>query len=335
MDLITLWFCIIGFLFAGFFLLEGFDYGVGILQPFLSKGDEDRRMLMGSIGGVWDGNEVWLITSGAVLFAAFPDWYASLFSSFYPVFTVILFALIFRGVSLKFRDQRSSFLWRRSWDAVFFVSSLGCAFFWGLVVGNLLRGIPLGQERYYYGGLADFFSPYAVVTGILFVTLFSFHGRIFLGLRVTGGLLKRVEAGLLQAYIPTVAMAVIFLAYSYFEIGLLGRWREWMAVGAAVFCLLGCGVVILFKRSLLAAFVLSGFMIVSLTAAVFAFLYPRVLISSLNPEWSLTVYNSSASPYSLKVMSVVAVIFIPLVLLYQGWTYWVLRKRLERADLDH
>ncbi len=332
MDLPTIWFLIIAFLFAGYFFLEGFDFGVGILLLFLSQDQKEREMMASSIGPFWDGNEVWLITAGAAMFAAFPNWYATLFSGFFMIFVLMLLALIARGIGLKFMKQKGgipSFVWAQLTCA----GSLSAAFLWGVIVANLLRGVPINAQMVYTGGTIALFNPYALVTGATFVLLFAFHGAVFLSLKTSGQILEKVRSRLLRFFIPALLASVIFLVYSYFEVAILKNVAVTSLIGIAVMSLLASGAFL--KRSTLAAFFLSGMTILAVTFAAFAFLYPRVLISTLDPRWSLTIHNACSSPYSLKIQTFVALLFTPLVLLYQGWTYWILRKRITRQDAGY
>ncbi|MBF0485043.1 MAG: cytochrome d ubiquinol oxidase subunit II [Candidatus Omnitrophica bacterium] len=333
MDLPLIWFLIVAYLFAGFFLLEGFDYGVCMLLPFISNEDEHRRMMIATISGFWDGNEVWMITLGAVLFAAFPSWYATLFSGMYPVFVLILLGLIVRGVGLKFRDDYSGHTWRFGWDMALCAGSVLVAFLWGLIVGNILRGIPINAAFSYAGGCRDLINPFSVASGIAFVALFTLHGMVFLNIRLTGEVLQKAQKLFFPVYGVTLIIAVAFLASAGRVAGLFkSPLASLFSIAAATALLL---IALWFKRNSFLAFWMSAMAIVFLSVAVFARLYPRVLVSSLDPQWSLTIYNASASSYSLKVMSVVAIIFIPGVLFYQGWSYWVLRKRIEKSDLEY
>ncbi|MBF0569998.1 MAG: cytochrome d ubiquinol oxidase subunit II [Candidatus Omnitrophica bacterium] len=333
MDLPTLWFMIVAYLFAGFFFLEGFDYGVGMLLPFLSKDDGDRRMVLTSIGGVWDGNEVWMVSAGAVLFASFPAWYATLFSSLYGIFIVILCGLILRGIGLKFRNQRQDRLWCGTWDRLIAKGSFIAAFFWGIVVGDLLTGLPINGQMVFTGGIRDMITPFSLLTAVAVVLLFLLHGASYLSIKVSGDLLEKVKKIFPFVFFPALLTAAAFLAAGFFGVGMLRSALELILAGLAVVTLLVCGIV--FKRSPLASFWSSGATIVLVGGLVFAHLYPRVLISTLNPAWSLTVHNASSSACSLRIMSVVALFFIPTTLLYQGWTYWILRKRLDKSDLSY
>ena len=333
MDLPTIWFVIIAFLFAGFFFLEGFDYGAGMWLLLLSKKEGTKQEILNAIGGVWDGNEVWMITAGAALFAAFPHWYATLFSGFYLPLLLMLLALILRGTGLKFRGHGKSDAWRWAWDGMIFIGSLVPAFLWGVVVGNLLRGIPINEQMHYAGSLRDLVSPYCLMAGFLFTCLFLLHGAVFLNLKVSNEVLSALRSRLTGVYLLTVGVAIAFLVWSAVEVRLFDILAVRLFVADAVAALLICGLA-LYKRPGL-AFLMTGLTIILLGASVFMYLYPRVMISSLDPAWDLTVWNASSSAYSLEISSIIALTFIPLVLIYQGWTYWVLRQRVSRNVSDY
>lgn len=335
MDLNTVWFVLVTVLFSGYFLLEGFDYGVGMLLPFVGRNDRERRMIVNSIGSVWDGNEVWLLTAGGAIFAAFPHWYATMFSGFYLALTLVLLGLIVRGVGFEFRSKDPRPGWRTLWDWAIFAGSLIPALIFGVAVGNLLRGVPIDATKTYVGGFFNLLNPFALVCGVAFVLLFLLHGAYFLNLRVSGPLQSRAASAAKGLWIPAVLAAVALVAYAWKATGLLaGGAVAWAVVGAAAVALVLSGVVAGSKPGL--AFGLTAATIVLLTVAVFRALYPNVMISSLNPEWNLTIHNASSSPYTLKVMTIVACTLVPVVLLYQGWTYWVFRKRLtDQSPLEY
>lgn len=330
MDLNTLWFVLITVLFIGFFFLEGFDYGVGTLLPFLGKKDEERRVIINSIGPFWDGNEVWLLTAGGAMFAAFPHWYATFFSGFYLALVLMLLALIVRGVAFEFRGKSNSVAWRRLWDWSLFLGSAMPALLWGAAVGNLVRGVPIDSSMNFVGTLVDLLNPLALLSGLAFVTLFALHGAAFLSLRTEGEMEARARAAAGALWLPALILVLCFVAGCYFFTDIFakpGLSPLPFAAFAAV-ALLAVGAFLRGGREGW-AFAATGLTIAFATVMVFAGLYPRVLISSLNPDWSLTVHNASSSPYTLTVMTVVAAIFLPIVLLYQGWTYWVFRKRVS------
>ncbi|MBF9129573.1 cytochrome d ubiquinol oxidase subunit II [Plantactinospora sp. S1510] len=329
MDLPTVWFLLIAALFTGYFILEGFDFGVGILLPVLGRNDRERRVLINTIGPVWDGNEVWLITAAGGLFAAFPGWYATLFSGFYLPLLLILLALIFRGVAFEYRHKRTDTAWKNRWDVAIFLGSLLPAVLWGIVVANLLRGVPLAADHEYAGGLLDLLSPYALLGGATTAALFTTHGAVFLALKTTGQV--RDRAGRLAA---RGALATTLLAGTFLAITLTIRHTPaavGLAAGAAV-ALLGALTATRVRREGW-AFVGTAAAIGLTVATLFAALFPNVLPSTTDPAGTLTVANAASGAYSLKVMTWVAVVFAPLVLAYQGWTYWVFRKRIGVANI--
>ncbi|NPA26503.1 MAG: cytochrome d ubiquinol oxidase subunit II [Chloroflexi bacterium] len=333
MDLNTVWFLLITILFIGFFFLEGFDYGVGMLLPWLGKTDEERRAILQSIGPVWDSNEVWMITAGGALFAAFPQVYATLFSGAYLALVLMLMALIVRGVAFEFRNKRPERSWRETWDWLAFAGSLTAAFLWGVVVGNLMRGMAIDQDMYYWGGLLPLLNPFALWAGLTFVALFVMHGANYLALRTTGALLERVKAAAFKAWFVALGITVVFVLWAYVATDILTHGGLVPAILAAL-ALLAVGY---FQRQDAwgKAFVSSALTIVFATVMVFAGLYPRILISTIKPEYSLTIYNAASSPYTLKVMTIVALIFVPIVLIYVGWTYWVFRGRVTGKDIAY
>jgi cytochrome d ubiquinol oxidase subunit II len=330
MDLNTLWFLLVAVLFTGFFVLEGFDYGVGILLPFVAKTDDERRRVINTIGPVWDGNEVWILTGGGAIFAAFPHWYATLFSGFYLALFVILVALIVRGVAFEFRSKHTSRAWRVSWDRAIFVGSLLPAILWGTALANLLKGVPIDQAKTYTGGFFDLLSPYTLLAGLATLALFVTHGAIFLNLKSSEPIRGR-SVRLVKMVGPVATVLVLLFAAGtyvwtdvYARLGLNPGLVPLVALGA----LLSAGWLIHGER-MGWAFVMTTLTIVFTVSTLFVALYPRVMVSSLDPGWSLTVYNSASTPHTLAIMSVVAAIFVPVVLLYQGWTYWVFRHRIS------
>mgnify|MGYP001398883010 CR=1 FL=1 len=330
MDLNTVWFILVTILFIGFFFLEGFDYGVGILLPFLGKDNDQRRAIINSIGPVWDANEVWMITAGGALFASFPNVYATLFSGFYLALVLMLVALIVRGVAFEFRGKREHPAWRSFWDWAIFTGSLLPALLWGLTVANLMRGFAIEQDMNYYGGLLPLLNPYALLGGLVFVSLFTMHGSNFLTRKVSDGIAERASKAAFTSWIFATVLTVGFVIWTFFATDILTKPGLNGLVPAVLgaLTLLVTGWLIRTRKSGWAFFT-GSLTIVFATIMVFAGLYPRFLISSLDPSWSLTIVNSASSPYTLKVMTIVAAIFVPVVLVYQGWTYWIFRKRME------
>jgi cytochrome d ubiquinol oxidase subunit II len=333
MDLNELWFVLISVLFIGFFLLEGFDYGVGILLPFLGKDDTDRRVIINTIGPFWDGNEVWLLTAGGAMFAAFPNWYATMFSGFYLALVLMLLALIVRGVSFEFRSKDRHPAWRSTWDWMIFAGSFLPALLWGVAFGNLIRGVPIDADMQYVGGFWNLLNPYALAGGLASLSAFTLHGALFLSLKTRNELLKRAHRAAALLWLPTVVLVFAFVVAGYFATDMFTRLG--MNPGAVP---LGAGAALLVAGWFIRrryhgwAFVMTGLTIALSAITVAMGLFPRLMVSSLNDDWSLTIHNASSSPYTLKVMTVVAAIFVPVVLLYQGWSYWVFRKRVGRED---
>ncbi|MBA2393337.1 MAG: cytochrome d ubiquinol oxidase subunit II [Ktedonobacteraceae bacterium] len=336
MSLNVFWFILIVVLFIGFFFLEGFDYGVGMLLPFLGKTDNERRVLINTIGPFWDGNEVWLITAGGAIFAAFPNWYATLFSGFYLALMLMLVALILRGVAFEFRNRDPRPQWRTFWDWMIFIGSALPGFLWGVAITNIILGVPIDATMNYVGGFWNLLNPYALLGGLAFVALFVLHGAIFLTLRTEGDMQERAYRMANRVWLPAVVLVLAFVVVGYFVTDVF--WRLGVDPGVAPLCagaaLLSVGWFIKNKHGEW-AFIMTGLTILLSTLTIFLGLFPRVMISSLNPTWNLTIYNASSSPYTLTVMSIVALTLLPFVLGYQIWNYWVFRKRLGIHAVEH
>jgi len=328
MDLNTLWFILIGVLFTGFFFLEGFDYGVGILLPFLGRNDQERRVIINTIGPVWDGNEVWMLTAGGASFAAFPHFYATLFSGAYIALTLMLLALILRGVCFEFRSKEESPKWRNGWDwSIFFGSALP-ALLWGVAMSDLLYGLPVNASMDFTGNFFSLLNPFSLAGGLTFVAVFTLHGATFLALKTGGELSERSLATAKKLW--PVAL-VLYIVY----IGLAATTTDFLRNGYGIVIVPAIAIITLFLTRMYLnagkdgwAFIMTSLTILFTVITLFAGLFPRLLVSSLNPEWSLTIYNASSSQYTLKAMTIVALILVPFVLVYQGWTYWIFRKRL-------
>ena len=335
MDLQTLWFILIAVLFTGYFVLEGFDLGVGILLPFLGKDDTRRRMMINTIGPHWDGNEVWLITAGGACFAAFPQFYATLFSGFYLPLFLMLVALIARGVAFEFRGKIDGVRWHSVWDWAIFLGSAIPAMLWGVAFSNFVRGVPIDAHMQYYSNFFELLNPYALVGGLVALLGFTLHGAIFLSLKAEAPLSDEARAMACKVWLPTVVVLVLYTVLSYFETDILRK----MGVNpgvipiGAVLGLLVTGWLVRIRRDGW-AFISMTVTIVLSVATIFLHLYPRLMVSSLNPDWSMTIQNSASGPYTLQVMTIVALIFVPIVLIYQGWTYWVFRKRITQKPED-
>ena len=330
MDLETLWFCLIVVLWAGYFALEGFDFGVGMLLPFVPRNDEERSATVRTIGPVWDGNEVWLVVAGGATFAAFPAWYATMFSGFYLALLLILVFLIVRVVSFEWRSKSETPGWRSTWTWANTLGSLGASLLWGIGLSCLVYGVPIDSDGDYAGDLLDLFSAYSVFAGVAIVTLFAFHGATFLALRTTGDLRARAEAAARRLAIPAAVLAAAYLIWTV-SVAMDRNDKELLppALPAAVgIVALGLAVLFLLAARNGRAFAMTGLGTIAVVATLFVSLYPRVMVSRPDFENSLTVEGAASSHYALAVMSVVALIFVPLVLLYQGWTYYVFRHRV-------
>lgn len=335
MDLNILWFLLISVLFVGFFFLEGFDYGAGVLLPFIGQNDTERRIILNSFGPIWDGNEVWLLTAGGAIFAAFPHWYATMFSGFYLALFLILLGLILRIAAIEFRGKHESPRWRTRWDYAICIGSALPALLWGVAVTNLVTGVPIDAQMEYAGTFWNLVGPYDLVGGVLTLSLFLYQGCLFINLKT--------ESEMMQAHCRTwglvffsvmAAALVVWLVCAMF---LTDMFVKPLAVVLILLAALGLVVSIVahVKRRGGWAFVGCGVAIASFTFSVFATIFPNVMISSLNSAYSLTIYNASSSPYTLKVMTIVALTMVPIVLAYQIWTYWVFRKRVTEKSLEY
>lgn len=337
MDLNILWFILIAVLYSGFFLLEGFDFGVGILLPFLGRTDRQRRVLINTIGPVWDGNEVWLLTAGGATFAAFPEWYATLFSGFYLPLFLVLLALIVRGVAFEFRSKDSQPRWRKLWDSCIFVGSLLPAVLFGVAFANLVRGVPIDAEMNYTGGFWNLLNWYALLGGLATLAIFTLHGAVYLSLKTSGPVMELARKAAWRLWPAAVVSLGLFFAGTYIETDILdqlGVNPGIVPIGAAM-AVLATGYFLRVRREGW-GFIMTGLTIVLSVATIFLVLYPRVMVSSTDPAFSLTIYNASSSDYTLRIMTIVALTLVPVVLLYQGWTYWVFRKRIgEDSELEY
>ncbi|MCX5458767.1 cytochrome d ubiquinol oxidase subunit II [Streptomyces sp. FT1] len=324
MELHDVWFVLIAVLWTGYFFLEGFDFGVGVLTKLLARDRREKRVLINTIGPVWDGNEVWLLSAGGATFAAFPDWYATLFSGFYLPLLLILVCLIVRGVAFEYRAKRSDDRWQTNWEHAIFWCSLLPTFLWGVAFGNIVHGVAIDADKEYIGGVLDLLNPYALLGGVVTLTLFTFHGTVFVGLKTVGEIRERARKLALRLGAVTAVAALGFLLWTQVD---HGRTAGAVLLAIAVLALLAAlGAVAKGREGW--AFALSGLTIVASVAMLFVSLFPDVMPSTLDPAWSLTAANSASSPYTLKIMTWCAGIATPVVLLYQGWTYWVFRKRI-------
>lgn len=334
MELHDVWFVLIAVLWTGYFFLEGFDFGVGVLTKLLARNRAEKRVLINTIGPVWDGNEVWLLTAGGATFAAFPEWYATLFSGFYLPLLVILVCLIVRGVAFEYRVKRPEENWQRNWETAIFWTSLIPAFLWGVAFGNIVHGVKIDRDLEYVGSVWDLLNPYALLGGLVTLTLFTFHGTVFTALKTVGEIRERARTLALRVGLVTAVLALAFLLWTQAD---SGDAKSLVALVVAVAALVAALMANQAGREGW-SFALSGVTIVAAVAMLFLTLFPNVMPSTLNADWSLTVTNASSSAYTLKIMTWLAVIATPVVLLYQGWTYWVFRKRIgtqHLADAAH
>ena len=326
----TLWFMLIAVLWIGFYFLEGFDFGVGMLLPFLGRKDDERRAIINTIGPSWDGNEVWLLTAGGATFAAFPHWYATMFSGFYLAFFLLLVGLIIRGISFEYRSKDSSPRWRTTFDWMIAVGSFVASLLFGTAFANLARGLPIDQNMMFTGNLFTLLNPYGLIGGLTMVAVFLLHGANFLALKLDGPMRQRAHDAARRLYWPAALMVVVLAATTYVftditrKLGIDPGITPIASVAVLLFT-----IYFINRKREGWAFAFTGLNIVLTQIAFFTLMYPRVIISSTNPAWSLTIYNASSSQYTLGVMSIVALIFVPIVLAYQGWTYYVFRKRIS------
>ncbi|KQM83709.1 cytochrome d ubiquinol oxidase subunit II [Agromyces sp. Leaf222] len=330
MDLATLWFWIVAFLFVGYFVLDGFDFGVGMSLPFLGKDDTDRRVLINTIGPVWDLNETWVIVAGAALFASFPEWYATLFSGFYLALLLILLALIARGVSFEYRHKRPDSRWKSWFDGMIVVGSAVPALLWGVAFANIVAGVPLDADHNFTGNLFTLLNPYALLGGLTTLLLFFTHGVVFASLKTEGDLRERAQRLATRSGLITIVVAASFLLWTGLA---FGTFWFWVFAAIAALCLIG-GWLMNLRGAEGIAFTLLAVTIATAVLALFSALFPDVMPASNDPANSLTIENASSTEYTLTVMTWVAVFTLPIVLLYQGWTYWVFRKRVTRASVE-
>jgi cytochrome d ubiquinol oxidase subunit II len=326
MSLPTVWFVIVAFFWTGFFVLEGFDFGVGALHKVVGRTDTERRVAINSIGPFWDGNEVWLIVAGASMFAAFPSWYASWFSALYLALWLLLAALILRGVSFEFRGKFAVPAWRRTWGWTLTIGSLLAPLLIGIGLGDLLAGLPIDAGGDFTGTFLDLLTPFGLILGLTLLTLSLLHGSAFLTLRTSGPVLDRAQRVLRQLCLPALALVLIVVAW----LVLLASPGGWgiLAVSIPAVAAVVATATGLSGRAAGATFAATAVTIGGLVAALFVCLYPTLLVSTTDPAYSLTVANSSSSQYSLQVMTIAAAVLVPIILLYQGWTYYVFRRRV-------
>ncbi len=336
MSLNTTWFLLIAVLWVGYFILEGFDFGVGMLLKTVAKTQAERRTLLTTLGPIWDGNEVWLLVAGGATFAAFPEWYATLFSGFYLPLFLILVSLIIRGVAFEYRSKHGDAKWRNRWDHAIVVASFIPSLLWGVAVANIARGVPLERSSQgfieYTGGFFNLLNPFALVGGLVTLTLFATHGAFFIALKTEGTVRDRANQLAGRLGLATALLAVVFLSWlslSYSD-------KSSVVVLSAVIVVAWLSALEANRRGREGwAFLFSAATSALVVITLFTALYPYVMPSSVSPEFSLDIFNASSTNYTLKVMTYVAVVMTPLVLLYQAWTYWVFRKRISPSQIHN
>jgi cytochrome d ubiquinol oxidase subunit II len=328
-DLPALWFWIVAAFFIGYFVLDGFDFGVGMSLPFLGRDDTDRRVLINTIGPVWDLNETWVIVAGAAMFAAFPEWYATLFSGFYLPLLVILLALIARGVSFEYRHQRPEAAWKKRFDTMIVVGSALPAFLWGVAFANIVQGVPLDADHNYIGTVVDLLNPYALLGGATTLLLFFTHGVVFVSLKTDGEIRERARRLATRSGLVTIVVAAVFLGWTNLGQGNASSWL--LSIAAAAALILAWLANIRGREG--RAFALLAGTIALAVLALFTTLFPAVMPASNDIANSLTIENASSTPYTLTVMSWTALVFVPLIVGYQAWTYWIFRKRITRTQI--
>ncbi|MDA8325046.1 MAG: cytochrome d ubiquinol oxidase subunit II [Nitrospiraceae bacterium] len=325
----VIWFILWSVLWAVYFMLDGFDLGAGMLYPFITAKEDEKRAVLNSIGPVWGGNEVWLLTAGGATFAAFPATYALMFSYLYSALLLLLFSLLLRGVAVEFRGKAEGAGWKRGWDLGLFLGSLLPALLLGVAFGNIFLGLPMDAEGY-HGGLLSLLNPYGLLTGILFVLLFLVHGALWISVKTSGELEKRAIKTANGTWYALLIIAVLFLVYTAFATKLYANYLKapvLLALPAlAVLSLLAVKFFSI-KGKYLKAFFASCLTILMVTFTGVAGLFPDLIPSSISPAHSLTIFNSSSSVYTLKIMTVVAVVFVPIVILYQAWAYRIFRGK--------
>lgn len=330
MSLPELWFILIAVLFIGFFFLEGFDFGVGMLTRLLAKDKDERTQLLTTIGPFWDANEVWLITAGGALFAAFPNWYATMFSGYYTLFVIFLLALIARGVAIEYIHHTQTDRYLNVWHWCIAIGSFFAPFLLGMLFTSLVRGVPIDETMTMYGTFSDFINFYSIVGGIAVVLLSLVHGLTYIGLRTAGPVHKRALKLLNKIYVLLMIGLVVFAVLTYVETDLfIARPLATPLLLALVVICTVLGIIFANKRREGWAFTMSGLSIVFTVAMLFIGLFPRVMISSIDPSFNLTIDNSSSGEYTLSVMTKIAVTLLPFVLGYQIWSYYVFRKRVH------
>jgi cytochrome bd ubiquinol oxidase subunit II len=326
---VPFWYIVIAILWTGFFILEGFDFGVGMLHSFVGTDDASRRAAINTIGPLWDGNEVWLITAGAAMFAAFPGWYATMFSAYYLALVLLLAALIIRGVAFEYRGKRDAARWRRTWDVLLTVGSVLCPLLIGVALAGLLHGLPINSAQNFTGSFWVLLQPYALWTGVTLLLVCLLHGATFLSLKTTGDMRERSWQIARRVAPFTGAFVIGFIIWTHvtasttFFLNVI----ELLAILAVL-----AAVWLVYARRDGFAFTATTVTIACCILSIFIDLYPNVMVSSTNPAYNLTVHNTASGGYSLKAMTIVVIVLLPVVLIYQAWTYYVFRKRVSASD---
>ncbi|MBF4694227.1 cytochrome d ubiquinol oxidase subunit II [Fusibacter ferrireducens] len=335
-SLSTLWFILIGILFTGFLFLEGFDFGVGALVPFVAKNDAERQIAIGTIGPVWDGNEVWLLTAGGAMFAAFPYWYATMFSGFYLALFLVLVALIVRGVTFEFRNKDAYRIWRENWDTALSISSILPAILFPVAFANLIGGTPLAIQNgrlEYIGGFFDLLTPFTLSAGIAGCAFLLYHGAVYLALKSSGKVEARSIALGQKLGIATLGTALLLALMAWITLGINGVLSPLLFVLAMLLAV--CSYLVFTKGKYKLALALNFLVIVFGMASLFTGLFPNVMISSLDPSLSLSIADAASSSYTLKTMTIITATLLPVVLLYQLWTFKVFKSRVTINDVKY
>lgn len=333
----TIWFLLWGILWAVYFMLDGFDLGLGTLLPFLGRTEKERQVIHSAVGPYWDGNEVWLITAGGVTFAAFPDTYAVLFSAFYTPLMLILFGLIIRAVSFEFRNKRETSSWRSFWDMMAAVASFVPALLFGVAFANIFKGIPVDKEGVFQGTLVTFLNPYGIAGGVFFLLFFLLHGSLWLSIKADGPLHEKAVVTAKRLWAVFACLAILFLVITVYYTDLYHNYLErpvLFAVPLITVCSL-FAVRVFLTSSPLKSWWASSVTIISTTLFGVIGLYPRMLPSNLNPSFSLTIFNSASSALTLKIMLIVVLVFVPIVIIYQSWAYAFFKGKIRDEDVEY
>jgi cytochrome d ubiquinol oxidase subunit II len=335
MELQILWFILWGVLWAVYFMLDGFVVGMQMISPGIARTDTEKRILINTVGPVWDGNEVWLITAGGATFAAFPGTYALMFSYLYTALLLLLFALIVRGVSFEFRGKIDNPSWKGAWDKAIFITGFLITLLFGVAFGNIFQGLPMDSTGY-HGTFFSLLNPYGLLTGVLFLALFAMHGALYVSVKTRGELCARAEKWANVLWVAVLVLAVAFLAYSKVGTKLLDNYFQMpllLIIPVIAVASLIAVKVFMSKKSWYKAFAASCVTVLFIVFTGVAGLFPNLIPSSMDPAWSLTIFNTSSSQYTLKIMTVVALIFVPIVICYKVWVYRIFRARVDENDI--